>query len=133
MSSYEVPFKSSKDHTKKFLKTIEKMIESNEVKKKKQFVKSDAKKYIKAKGRTRLVYFGKKGGKYYLKDGKKHYIPKNAKLITKSKIYKGGYLNNDVITSTITIATLFGLAKKLQKDLKSKKTKKTKKKPKKKI
>ena len=127
MSKYDLPFKSKKDHTKKFLKTIEKMIEANENTKKTQYVKSDTKKYIKAKGRKRLVHFGKKGGKYYIEKGIKHYIPKNAKLITSSKIYKGGYLSNDYLTSIITIATLFGLANKLKKDIKQEKKIKVKK------
>lgn len=118
MSNYEIPFKSDKNHTKQFLKTIEKMIETNETKKKKQFIKSDIKKYIKAKGRKRLVHFGKKGGKYYIEKGVKHYIPKNAKLITSSKIYKGGLPCQDYLTSAVTIATLFSLANKLKKDIK---------------
>lgn len=130
MSSYEIPFKSTKDKTKNFLKTIQEMIYSNDMKKKKktQYVKKDNKKYIKTKGKMRLVHFGKKGGKYFIKDGKKHYIPKNARLITKSKIYKGGFLDNEVVTSAITVASLFGLAKKLEKDIKQ--TKKVNKKKK---
>jgi|TARA_R110002074_G_scaffold169679_2_gene331453 hypothetical protein len=107
---YKVPFKKTKTSKKEtFLKTLQQMLATNEVTKKRKKTVLTGKKYIKINGKKRLVHVGKKGGRYYIKNKKKCYIPKNKKLIGGcGACMSGGGID---LSGSITAATLFMISK----------------------
>ena len=98
---YKVPFKKTKTSKKEtFLKTLQQMLATNEVTKKRKKTVLTGKKYIKINGKKRLVHVGKKGGRYYIK---------NKKLIGGcGACMSGGGID---LSGSITAATLFMISK----------------------